>query len=383
MRRSLEISPSRSSIHSSRAPTPSSSVPSTPVIPARPLSPEKKPLYPGDSNAFLTALAAQERRVLELREELQKAEGELEQLKKQWAMHEASKKRNELRHLEQLQPLKISMGRLCPRDDDSKIAERDVDRRKIAPPMAKPSRTVFSGSRHTRVLSLLSPKDSTVAGSHLPSPSYGPPKRHHSSINDDAIPSTIHESSNSTDGPSDSDEPYRSPPKDMMLETGKQLMGDFRHGLWTFFEDLRQVTVGDEAASTLDLRNQHPMLAGNMPKTKEKKLGAKRSPAGKAGILSADLARGQLRDFVDSNRKNHVSAQVNRGADVGPPSTRVDHTHISNAKSNSSDSDDDGWDNWDTVITKSSTPRSKNAYSAADLLSSPLTDNSSPGTSTR
>lgn len=67
----------------------------------RPPSPEKKAFH--DSNTFLTALASQERRVLELKEELHKAETELEKLKRQWTTHEAARKRNELRQLEPLQ----------------------------------------------------------------------------------------------------------------------------------------------------------------------------------------------------------------------------------------------------------------------------------------
>ena len=67
----------------------------------RPPSPEKKAFH--DSNTFLTALASQERRVLELKEELQKAETDLEKLKRQWTTHEAARKRNELRQLEPMQ----------------------------------------------------------------------------------------------------------------------------------------------------------------------------------------------------------------------------------------------------------------------------------------
>jgi len=390
IRRSLEKSSSQSSVSSTRAYTPSSSVPSTPVIPTRPPSPETKILYLGDCNAFLTALAAQERRVLELKEELQKAEGELEKLKKQWATHEATKKRNELRHLEQLQPLKTFLGgsdlaTSC--DDDLKITGRDLDRRKMAPPMVKPSRTVFSGSRHTRTLSLLSPKDSLAAGSHLPSPSHVSPKRHRFSINGDAIPNTIQGSSNSTDGPSDSDGLYKGPPKDMILETGKQLVGDFRHGLWTFFEDLRQVTVGDEAVSTSDLRNQQSMLAGNMLKTQAKRervLGVKSVPDGKAQMWPPHLATNQPTNSVDTKERHPISAGTEISADVGPLSLPAAHTQRSNANSNSSDSDDDdGWDNWDTVTTTTLSTRGKKATSAADLLSSPLTNKSSPRTSTR
>lgn len=355
------------------------------MISTRPSSPEKQSLDPGDSNAFLTALAAQERRVLELKEELQRAEGDLEKLKKQWATREATKKRNELRHLEQLQPLKIPLGgthSVTCRDNDLKITRRGLDRRKMAPSMVKSSRTVFAGSKHTRALSLLSPKESVAGVSYLPSPSHVQSKRHRFSINEDTIPNTIQESSNSTDGPSDSGGPYQGPPTDMIIDTGKQLVGDFKHGLWTFFEDLRQVTVGDEAASTSDLRNQHSMLSGNMLKKKaktERVLGLRRFPAGKVRISSLKTAQNQPRRSVHTTETHQISAETGMIADVGPPSLLAAHIHTSNANNHSSNSDDDdGWDDWDTVTTKSSNTRSKKGTSAANILSSPVTDKSSP-----
>ena len=59
---------------------------------------------PTDTN-FLTAIAAQERRVLELKEELQRAETELKKLKKSWANHEVYKKKNDVRMLAKLEPV--------------------------------------------------------------------------------------------------------------------------------------------------------------------------------------------------------------------------------------------------------------------------------------
>ena len=138
VRGSPDMSPRRSSAQSSG--TPSTSVPSTPVTSTREQSPERKPLHFGDSNAFLTALAAQERRVLELKEELQKAEVELHNLKRRWASQEAAKKKNELLQLEQLQPLKSSSGGPgSAGDNESKSASRDLDRRNMAPPPNKSS----------------------------------------------------------------------------------------------------------------------------------------------------------------------------------------------------------------------------------------------------
>ena len=86
--------------------TPMSSAPS-PVLPYTPCVIDTPPTAPGGPNdsAFLTALAAHERRVLELREELAKAEQELRRLKQTWAAHEAHKKRHDARKVHKMQPL--------------------------------------------------------------------------------------------------------------------------------------------------------------------------------------------------------------------------------------------------------------------------------------
>ena len=66
----------------------------SPVRESFPTVPESVPSGQTDTN-FLTAIAAQERRVLELKEDLVRAEADLRKLKVQWAQHEAQKKRND------------------------------------------------------------------------------------------------------------------------------------------------------------------------------------------------------------------------------------------------------------------------------------------------
>lgn len=113
---------------------------------------------PTDPNNFLTTLAAQERRVLELREELQKAEGDLAALKKQWAVFEANQKKSGMRHVEQLQPL--SAAHLSKTDSGGDVPTPlnvSTFEKLAAKPPRKPQQRVFSSSRHTRTLSLLTP----------------------------------------------------------------------------------------------------------------------------------------------------------------------------------------------------------------------------------
>ena len=346
-RRSNDLSPSRSSLQSSRSHTPSSSVPNTPIISGRAPVPEKKPLHLGDSNTFLTALAAQERRVLELKEELLKAEGELEKLKKQWSSHETSKKRNELRHLEQLQPLKVSPdGLTISHSNDLTSSSQDQSRRKMAPPPVKSlQRTVFSGSRHARTLSLLSPKDS-VPGSTFPPHSNVMHIRNDHNGDDAAATKRSSEPGNVMGRPNDSNGYEKGPQKDVILETGKQLVGDFRQGLWTFFEDLKQVTVGDEAANASDPRYQRSLPIESLPKTQIKR---ERGINSKKGSVGDDLTLSP----EDSTRPQKPAAFL-RGEGRNEPlkpqkrapitSQWTPDTHSNTGDNDNGSSDSDGGD---------------------------------------
>lgn len=112
-----------------------------------------------EPNAFLTALATQERHVLELKEELQKAESDLEISKKQWASHETSKKKDEMRRSEKLQVIASPVrSTVMETEEPSPPIVKDRERRRamyIQP--RQPQRKVFAGSRHTKTLSLLNP----------------------------------------------------------------------------------------------------------------------------------------------------------------------------------------------------------------------------------
>src|SRR3954447_17636338 len=79
---SFPVAASTDSNDSARPTPTSSNTSSFPPTPA-----EVSIASPNDPNGFLVSLASQERKVLELKEELQKAEAELETLKRRWATH--------------------------------------------------------------------------------------------------------------------------------------------------------------------------------------------------------------------------------------------------------------------------------------------------------
>lgn len=324
---------------------------------------------------------------MELKEELQKAEAELEKLKKQWASQEATRKRNELRHLEQLQPLNTSLTSLsASQDEESNRVTKELGRRNRTSSGVKASqRTVFSGSRHTRTLSLLSPKES-AAGSHPPLQGKGPPKRPLERINDIVVPPTVHELGTSTDGATVVAESYKGPSREVLVETGKQLVGDFRQGLWTFFDDLRQVTVGDEAASRTDQRVQSSLHSGNPAKRhglRERGFNTK-----ECAITSAESLR-EVDDAASKPSTGNPATKVgseSAGPEVPAATNNNSTTEYDlqrNTNNSSSDSDDDGWENWDTSTSKNSTPRRTDALYVVDSVASPLTAKSSPRTSMR
>lgn len=204
---------------------------------------------PVDPNDFITAIAAQERRVLELREELTRAESELNQLKKHWASHEAHKKRGQARNAELLRPLGPHID--TP-DHPATRRSIELDRRKALllsqqsnqnTPTSQHRRRVFHGG-HTRTLSLLSPTKPNAEGFAV--------------HEDNARADYWKPATREIDSPSGTGYTtvYPTPlskraswaPRSAHQQTSgvKQIAEDLKTGLWTFMEDLRQATVGDE-----------------------------------------------------------------------------------------------------------------------------------------
>ncbi|KAF2279917.1 uncharacterized protein EI97DRAFT_429690 [Westerdykella ornata] len=243
----------------SPAPSPRSRPQSWIVSPSPVPSPEVLP-SPTETN-FLATLAAQERYVLELREELAKAEEDLKQVKKYWATHQTIRQRNELRSLTQLQPLRNDLAGIRPDQEDEDGStlwmQKEMERRKSLLNGTRTStRKVFSGSRHLRTLSLLSP-DKT----HAPSFPQPPDIRDSRETTDTTRPAATR-SSASSDRPAPSSHASKEErydltglsgiQRDALLRTGKQIAADFKDGLLTFIEDIRQATVGEEAANTAE-----------------------------------------------------------------------------------------------------------------------------------
>ncbi|KAJ4337431.1 hypothetical protein N0V95_008343 [Ascochyta clinopodiicola] len=314
-------------------------------------SPEAQPSSP-ETN-ILAVLAAQERFVLELKEELTKAEEDLKTLKKHYALHEASKRRNDVRKVAQLQPLNTSLANIDAVHDDEDGSnlwmQREMERRKALLSNTKSSqRKVFSGSRHLRTLSLLSPDRAYAPSFPHPAEVYSddatikrptPPIR--SSTSSDVSRQLIDVTSNDRNDLSGLPNMQR----DNILRTGKQLASDFSNGLFTFIEDIRQATVGDEAVN--GAAEPSGPMQGRDPSAKViRNTSASRPSLNRSASSRKSLQKKQSigEDFWSEHGLSEPkTTSVNKKTHT-PKST---HTPERQTARNS-DSFEEEWDNWDS-----------------------------------
>ncbi|KAL4923344.1 DUF4048 domain-containing protein [Aspergillus undulatus] len=383
-----------------------------------------------DGTSLLTAIASQERRVLELREELTRAEAELDSLKKQWSSSEKTRKRTEVNHrAEAMLPLRSPdrvpaastasthsreqslSGSASPAVPPQVRLSRELERRQSVLAAAAANgtsvsangRRVFQGS-HTRALSLLSPTTAS-ASSKLGSDSgsgdvdgdrVGRPPRSATMPSVDRIPAR------SSVTPTEDmvtqwrkTMPVPPPSRDLLMRTGKQMASDLREGLWTFLEDIRQATVGDEGINATESRTMHPprnrdsssasrsrdRLSVQTGKTSASRSSSgRKSPGTKAtgkGSKSADIDASFWSEFgIDSSGQKPATAHRT------PTTPSGSNNNLKSEDPTKLDMDET-WDDWDTPQPKKShTPSSSRSTLESGLDQSPVTQTSSPRTST-
>ncbi|KAL4773443.1 hypothetical protein BDW60DRAFT_185192 [Aspergillus nidulans var. acristatus] len=394
-----------------------------------------------DGTSLLTAIASQERRVLELREELHRAEAELDSLKKQWSTSEKTRKRTEINHrAEAMLPL-----RSPDRVPDGSAASahsretsvsgsansavppqvrlsRELERRQSVLAVAANGsavsangRRVFQGS-HTRALSLLSPTTGSMSGKSSESSSgqgendrVGRPPRSATMPSVDRVPTRT-----PTVPTEDMVTQWRkampgSPAsRDILVRTGKQMASDLREGLWTFLEDIRQATVGDEGINATESRTMQPRKRDSSSTSRSRDRLSVQTGSGSGGDKAS--SRSSL------GRKSPGSTKATTGTGKGSKSADIDASFWSefgidyssgqqpaNARripstpsgANSRDQHkssvpttldvDETWDDWDSTpqpTKKSHTPSSSRSTIESRQDHSPVTQASSPRTST-
>ena len=321
---------------------------------------------PADPSGFLVAIAGQERRVLELKEELQKAESGLAKLKVQWANQERIKKRAELRQAEpllSLQNLAVE-GRSSSDEGTRQSIEQDRRRALLSISTPRDSRRKIISGGHTRTLSLLSPERSNFT---RPFPALQESAEAAGSSRNNTMPDTSEGITRMTTNRA------RHSYQGGITHGAKQVAEDLKSGMWTFLEDLRQATIGDEA------------VAGNV---------SQYVTHGSNTALAKKSSKGSLKGRNSNTPKRNLSPRTwdsltnpNLGLGLSDPtgplwlpesSRRITKTPIGTKPKISrplsfapavAESDDD-WSNWDSPTPKS--PR----WSGSTDVSNPLTPSS-------
>ena len=315
-----------------------------------------------DPTDLITAIAAQERRVLELREELSAAESDLAKLKKQWATHEAYKKRGDRRNVHSLSSINTAIDL---RDEGLLRRSAEIDRRKalLMGQQNTPERNrrrVFDGG-HTRTLSLLSPTkpDDGFSDINSPKPTHEANDRSSVERYTSMTPAQLAKRSSWT-------------PRSVNQPGGvKQIAQDLRVGLWTFVEDLRQATVGDEPITG---QGQYMRgVDGNMRSTLDG--GASRSSSQSAvdqdtiRVSASHNSRARVTSAFDSTptatrttKEGHQQKQENEAAAdaLARPKPALSRSKTVGSKPTKRFSwtpltmdsyDDSDWSNWDSTST--------------------------------
>ncbi|KAJ8117339.1 hypothetical protein ONZ43_g4231 [Nemania bipapillata] len=318
----------------SSRPTPTSSMPPTPIDTLTLNSPT-------DSDGFIIAIAAQERRVLELRDELARAEAELKRLKRQWTISEGCKKRPPNNIAEPTRAL-APAANLRDSHEDTAATKRnsELERRKailLAQSQGTPrqhKRTVIRGS-HTRTLSLLSPTKS-VSDVSLQEDQDGI-RSSESYISRSPVSVAYPLNKRATWAPHQSTQ----------QPTGvKQLANDFKQGLWTFVEDLRQATVGDEAVTgTTNRTTEMGPRMGDQDTI--------RASASNRGRIPFPTEPDSPSDSPSRSSTSSSSDHFQHRRTASRPEPRA-RKHFSWTPLTFENLDDDDWSNWESPNVKTS-----------------------------
>ena len=326
-----------------------------------------------ETDDVLTLVAAQERRVLELREELHRAEAELQSLKRQWAVGETRKKSVEVgSKTHKMKRLSGGLPMAVPptsQEDDYMRKERQLERRRSVVERGntrsrhaprKSQQRVFSSSRHTRALSLLAPsapsqsqrlRRSSQEEIAYPSPS-SDQCRSCAPLTDQATTkATVSEDvgfGRTYKNLANKKDIGRVPPAaDVFMRQGQKVAEGLKEGLWSLFEDIRQATVGEEGINGVaPQQTMHPPQRASFGRNHS------RTHIPQKGRHTEDREKSFWGEFgVDTPRKATVTSRAASTA------TQDTNRHSTTTSASVPDllvdlHDNDEWEPWESPIVE-------------------------------
>ncbi|KAK7188912.1 hypothetical protein PSPO01_05021 [Paraphaeosphaeria sporulosa] len=364
-------------------------------------SPVPSPDSTSAETNILNIIAAQERFVLELKEELTKAEQDLKTLKKHYATQEAVKVRNDLRKVTKLQPLNTSLANhgLDQDDEDgsSSWMQKEMERRKalLSAKATQRGGKVFSGSRHLRTLSLLSPDKNYTPSFPQPldlrhddpptpatSTSTASLQRPAIPTRQSASPDIANQIANTVNGERYDLGGLSNIQREALLRTGKQMANDFKDGFFTFIEDIRQATVGDDAINAAE--GSAPGTVRDAA-TKGTRKASENRPTLNRASSSKKSAPSKV-DIGDEFWKEHGLSEP-KASPTHKKTHALKQTRTPQKQTASQADDFDSWDNWETPsdnhVHAAKISGDSNSSDESEGPSSPASGQVSSRTSTR
>jgi hypothetical protein len=276
-------------------------------------------------------------------------------LKKQWSTHEQYKKRSEIRKTVKMEPLRPTVPQVETAGYDENPTRRSVEleRRKALiqsaqnTPSGTPTsarRKVFRGA-HARTLSLVSPAKSEAGFSVHEDQSAGGLKS----------PDLEVASSSRSFSPALSKRASWQP---RSYNNGgssgvKQIAEDFKLGLWSFVEDIRQATVGDEPI------NGHPARASSAESQPSRRASTRtRGGDGEDTIRAPAPSRPRLNTAFDAPHTSETPAAQRAAAanvlqergNVKTGGAGTKSKHFSWTPLTFDSFDDNDWSNWESPL---------------------------------
>lgn len=153
--------------------------------------------------------------------------------------------------------------------------------------------------------------------------------------------------------------------KDALMRTGKQMAFDLKDGLMTFFEDIRQATVGDEGGPIRATTQGQGRQASRT--TRGGRPGQLNRVASARTARNNDTSNDNLIDIGGSFWRDH-------GMGMDPPKHKATTRTASKTTKAKREvtpvkTEDDDWDNWGTPIKLADSPSPSDEESAASSQS--------------
>jgi hypothetical protein len=275
-------------------------------------------------------------------------------------MHEATKKSHGLRRGEPLNTPSIETDRSLDGKRAAARLSKEYEMRKMdaANGTRTSQRKVIPSNGHTRTLSLLSPDRCGPPPAFPRAPQPASTNGHDGVLARSTTLSDQNKAAHKNSAGKLARHSYQGPTHDSVLRTGQKFAEDFKEGLWTFIEDLRQATVGDEGVNGTGTR-----ITATGPANVARRQTSKSSLKNQG---KSSGRRSKLEDVpsTDGAALIDIGGAFWKEHGIEPTPKKSAQTKLG---PNEAREVDESWENWDSPAPRTSSPRWSSSTFVSDV----------------